>query len=180
MGAGSLEPLQLTPRLYVVLAALASAAMLAAAHAFERFGGYQPCALCLLQREVYWTALAVAAGGLALLRVRTEVTRVVPALLAAIFATGAFIAGYHALVEWKVLPLPAGCGGVGLAEAAGMAALLGGEKMRLVLCDEAAWSLFGLSMAGWNALISLGLAGLGLWAATRREGRPRALEIARA
>jgi disulfide bond formation protein DsbB len=54
-----------------------------------------------------------------------------------------------------------------------MEALLRGESVRFVRCDEAPWSLFGLSMAGWNALASLGLAALGVLAAQgglRRRG----------
>ena len=49
-----------------LVAALVSAAMLAIAHAFERFGGLAPCTLCLRQREVYWVALAVGLVGFAL------------------------------------------------------------------------------------------------------------------
>ena len=173
MGAGPVEPLQLRldPRTYVAFAALASAAMLAAAHAFERIGGYEPCNLCLQQREVYWAALAVAAGGWQLMGRRPEVTRVVPLLVAALFATGAVIAGFHAGVELKWWPLPAGCAGGGPAQASDLAAILRGETVRIARCDEAAWSMFGVSMAGWNALISLGLAALGVWAAGSREPR---------
>jgi len=47
-------------RWWTVFAFVISAAMLAAAHAFERFGGLDPCNLCLKQREVYWAALAVS------------------------------------------------------------------------------------------------------------------------
>src|SRR5262249_41128220 len=51
------------------LAALvASAAMLAVAHGFQTFGGYQPCTLCLRQREVYWVAGAVGLAGMLLVR----------------------------------------------------------------------------------------------------------------
>ena len=60
------EPLSLRTA-WPVLAALASAAMLAAAHAFETFGGYAPCMLCLRQREVYWAAYEGAPGGLTVL-----------------------------------------------------------------------------------------------------------------
>lgn len=180
MGAGPVEPLQLKhpARAYVAFAGLASAAMLAAAHAFEGIGGYQPCGLCLQQREVYWAALAAAGAGLLLARWRPEVTRAVPALLAALFTTGAVIAGFHAGVEMKWWPAPTGCIG-GPADAAGLASILQGEPQRVARCDEAAWSMWGVSMAGWNGLISLGLAGLGLLASARGGGQPR-LEPARA
>lgn len=175
MGAGPVDPLhlRLSPRNYVVLATLASAAMLAAAHAFERIGGYEPCPLCLRQREVYWVVLAAAAVGAVLMRLRPEVRRVVPALLAALFAAGAFIAAYHAGVELKLWPAPAGCGVGGGADAAGLDAILRGESVRIVPCDEAAWSLLGISMAGWNALVLLALTALGLGSARSPEGAAR-------
>lgn len=177
MGAGPVEPLQLNhpARAYVAFAGLASAAMLAAAHAFERIGGYPPCGLCLHQREIYWAALAAAGAGLLLMRQRPEVTRAVPALLAALFLTGAVIAAFHVGVEMKWWSPPTGCVG-GPADAAGLASILKGEPQRVARCDEAAWSMWGVSMAGWNGLISLGLAALGLAAA--RGGRPPRLETA--
>jgi disulfide bond formation protein DsbB len=165
--------MRLDARAYLVLAAVASAAMLAAAHAFERFGGLPPCPLCLRQREVYWIALAAAVLGLFVLRREADAPRRLPLLLAAVFLVGAAIAGFHAGVEWKWWDAPASCGGAGPAPAAQMDALLRGEPAKLVACDEAPWSLFGLSMAGWNALASLGLAGLGLISAAGADRRPR-------
>ena len=156
----------LSPRNYALFAAFASAAMLAAAHAFQRFGGYEPCLLCLRQREVYWIALPAALIGFALLLRRPDLGRVAPVLLALIFLLGAGVAAYHAGVEWRWWPAPPTCGGAsGPAKAGDIAAMLRGEPVRYVQCDEAAWTLAGLSMAGWNALVSLGLAGLGLAAA---------------
>lgn len=174
MGAEPVEPLQLRldPRTYVVFAGLASAGMLAAAHAFERFGGYEPCALCLTQREAHWMALASAIVGSVILAFRPELRKVVPALLAALFTAGAVVAIYHAGIEWKLWPLPAGCQAGGAATSEGLAEILRGDTVRFVECDEAAWTLGGVSMAGWNALVSLGLAGLGLFAASER-GAPR-------
>jgi disulfide bond formation protein DsbB len=158
---------RLTPLTYAILAALASAAMLGAAHAFERFGGYEPCQLCLRQREVYWIALPAGLVGAALLLRRPDLGRAVPTLLALIFLTGFGVAAYHAGVEWKWWPAPSTCGGGGAASADEVAAMLRGGPVRYVLCDEAAWVMGGLSMAGWNALASLALAGLGFAAALR-------------
>ena len=174
--------LRLDPRAYLALAALASLLMLGAAHAFERFGGYAPCLLCLRQREVYWTALPVALIGLALLARSREplLPRVLPLLLAALFLVGFGVAAYHTGVEWKWFPAPTSCGGAGGGvDASDIDALLRGEGGPLVRCDEAAWRFAGLSMAAWNALASLGLAGLGLLSA-RRTRREPPMEIARA
>jgi disulfide bond formation protein DsbB len=165
--------MRLDARAYLILAAVASAAMLAAAHAFERFGGLPPCPLCLRQREVYWIALTAALLGLFVLRREADAPRRLPLLLAIVFLVGAGVAGFHAGVEWKWWEAPASCAGAGPASAAAMEALLRGESVRFVRCDEAPWSLFGLSMAGWNALASLGLAALGVLAAQgglRRRG----------
>lgn len=168
------------PRAYAIFAALASAAMLAAAHGFERIGGYEPCQLCLRQREVYWAALAAALAGQVLMARRPEVTRVVPALLGTLFLSGAVIAGFHAGIEWKFWPAPSGCGASGAADAAGLAGILQGERVRVVSCEDAAWTLFGLSMAGWNALVSLALGCLGLLTAARGSERRRELRAAHA
>lgn len=160
----------LGPR-WPLLAFLASAAMLAAAHAFERFGGFEPCSLCLQQREVFWAALALAAATLLVWRVwpRALALRIGAALLALTFLTGAVLAGYHAGVEWKFWPGPSTCSGGGaagpLSAEAVMAALA--ETKKVVPCDEAAWRLAGVSMAGYNVLISLALAALSGLAAAR-------------
>lgn len=161
---------RLDARAYALLAALASAAMLATAHIFERFG-YQPCGLCLRQREVYWIALPLALAGFVLLTRRNDKARVVPLLLAAVFLTGAGVAAYHAGVEWKWWPGPRSCAAGGAASAEDIAAMLRGARVPDLRCDEAAWRLLGLSMAGWNALVSLGLAALGVLTALRSPHR---------
>jgi len=153
------------PAAWPAVALAFSAFMLATAHAFERFGGYAPCLLCLKQREVYWVAGAVALVGIGLLRLpKAQSLRPWLALLiAAIFLFGAGLAAYHAGVEWKWWAGPGACsGGGGSVSSLNMAGLLDGTlKVRPPACDTAAWRLLGLSMAGWNALASLAFAGLG-------------------
>ena len=158
--------------LWPLVAAAASAAMLAVAHAFETFGGLAPCELCYRQREVYWVALAVGLAGYLVSRlVRPAATRrIACALLLAVFLFGAGLAAYHAGVEWKWWPGPTTCtGGAGGVDAGAMADLLAGKKIRPPSCDKAAWIWLGLSMAGWNALASLGLGGLSLAALLRSK-----------
>jgi disulfide bond formation protein DsbB len=156
------------------LAALASVLMLAGAHAFETFGGYAPCLLCLRQREVYWAALTVAVVGLALVRLGRLPIEVLALVLAAIFAAGAVVAGFHAGMEWKWWPGPTSCAGgpTGAVGAADISDLLAGAKVRPPACDVAAWRLAGISMAGYNAVISAGLAAAGLFAAFAGSRRP--------
>jgi len=133
--------------------------MLAVAHASERFGHLIPCELCLRQREVYWVALAVGLGGYALQRALNSraVLAAASILLGLVFLAGAGVAAYHAGVEWKWWPGPQSCTGGGAASADAVAALLAGAKVAPPRCDVAAWRGLGLSMAGWNALVSLAL-----------------------
>ncbi|MES2034776.1 MAG: disulfide bond formation protein B [Pseudomonadota bacterium] len=149
---------------------LTSALMLAIAHGFQNIGGLAPCFLCLKQREVYWAALTVALIGM--LVVRTKVgarsKRWFNLALGVIFLVGVGVAVYHAGAEWNWWPGPTICAGGGKVTAASMAALLQGEKFAPPSCEEAAWVFLGLSMAGWNALISLKLAILSFVAARRR------------
>lgn len=153
-----------------LLALLASAAMLATAHGFETFGGYSPCTLCLKQREVYWTAGFLAAA--------VWVAGYIPAgrrwiwlgnlLLAAVFAYGLYLAIYHAGAEWKFWPGPSACsGGGGRVSLDDLKELMGKNNIKPPACDQIVWSFLGLSMAGWNALVSLGLVVASVWAGLR-------------
>ena len=156
-----------------VLALVASAAMLGGAHAFEA-AGYSPCALCLRQREVYWGAMGVAVAGLILPRLWKSpyLPRAVCLLLGVAFLAGAGVAIYHAGVEWKFWPGPAGCSTIGGPVGDLNAAL--SRRIIVVPCDQAAWRdpVTTLSMAGWNAIISLGLAGASFFAAATPIERP--------
>lgn len=151
---------------------LASALMLAIAHGFEKIGGLAPCYLCLKQREVYWAALWVALAAMLLVRTRfgANLRRPANALLGVIFLVGVAVAVYHAGAEWGWWPGPTVCAGGGSAvSAADMAAVMRGEdRIAPPSCDKALWVFLGLSMAGWNALISLKLAVLS-FVATRKE-----------
>jgi disulfide bond formation protein DsbB len=155
--------LQLLRRIppWPLLAGLVSALLLAAAHAFEHFGGLPPCALCLEQREAHWATLGVGLGGALLMYLRPghQPAGAVCVLLGAGFVAGAAIAGFHVGVEHKWWPGLPGCA----ATTGGLDGdLLGalGSSMRVVRCDEVAWSFLGLSMAGWNMAISLVMAAL--------------------
>lgn len=152
-----------------IMAVLASLAMLGAAHAFEIFGKMAPCALCLRQRDVYWAAAAMAVAGLVLWQ-RRPANRYLVALnvmLGLVFVTGAVVAAYHAGVEWKLWAGPAGCSG-GAASGIEDIDLLGSLNKRIstVSCTEAPWRMFGVSMAGYNALASAVFAGVSFVAAS--------------
>ena len=163
-------------RHWALHALLAAAAVLAAAHLFELYG-YRPCALCLRQREVYWAAIAIALVGLAAPRLWKNpfLPRAICALLGGAFLVGAAVAIYHAGVEWKFWPGPTTCASVrtGALSAEDILKALN-SVTRAVPCDEAAWRdpVVRLSMAGWNALVSLALAGVSFLAAATPIARP--------
>ena len=162
----AVPPLKLWP----LVAATVAATMLATAHSFERFGGFEPCALCLRQREVYWAALVVGVLGAA--AARGELRRVVALALGALFTAGLIVAVYHSGAEWKWWPGPETCAAsAGAVSAKALGDLLSGATVRPPACDEASWRLLGLSMAGWNALISAGLACASFTLAFRKDRR---------
>jgi disulfide bond formation protein DsbB len=151
-------------------AAGGSAALLAGAWAFQ-LAGYAPCAMCLWQRWPHWVAVAL---GLAVWALRPGAAAGVPPLaalgaLAALATAGLGL--FHTGVERGWWEGPAACSGPGLGGLGG-AELLSLEGPALVPCDAVAWAFAGLSMASWNALLSLGLAGLwGLAAIRAFNGR---------
>jgi disulfide bond formation protein DsbB len=153
----------------------ASLAMLAIAHAFESFGRLAPCELCLKERQVYWLAAGLAVIGVGLSFTPLKPGRWVSAVLALVFLGGAALAAYHAGVEWKFWPGPAACTGAHVqVSTADLTRLLKGGPIGIPACDKPAWTFLGISMAGWNALISLGLAGLSTAAALAwRPSQPR-------
>lgn len=150
----------LAPR-WAWLALLASAAMLAAAHAFERFGGMAPCPLCLQQRDVYWGAMVLSIVALFILRYRPDPARrrIAAILLGLVFLIGAGVALYHVAVEqhWVIAQCDAASGDD--------IAVMGAGGFDVPRCDTPAWTMLGVSMAGYNAIVSLALAALSFLAA---------------
>lgn len=150
------------PRNWPLGAFILSAMMLAAAHAFERFALLAPCPLCLRQREVYWAALALAAIGYTVVRFTrsSRLNMTVNVLLSLVFLTGMVIASYHAGVEWGVFDAPAEC--VALeTDVPLIASQVDLDKAYAVpSCGEVPWQLLGISMAGYNAILSLMLAAI--------------------
>jgi disulfide bond formation protein DsbB len=133
---------------------LGSLALLLGALGFQYLGGLAPCHLCLLQRWPH--AIAIALGLLLLAWPRRPL-----ALIAALVVlAGAGIAGYHVGVEQGWWQGPASC--TAPVPGASSAGDLLDQILAtpVVLCDQVAWSLWGISMAGWNAILSLGLAWL--------------------
>jgi disulfide bond formation protein DsbB len=136
----------------------AATATIGAALFSQHVLGLIPCKLCLIQRWPYYAALPLALV-LVLLPVSDAARRAGLALLALIFLVSAGLGAYHAGVEWGFFLGPADCGGAPAPAASGMGDFLKQlETARVVSCTEAYGRFLGLSMAGWNAVVSLGLA----------------------
>jgi disulfide bond formation protein DsbB len=141
------------------LVLFAAAVVIATALAFERFGGYVACPLCLQQRYAYYAG--VPALFLALVLLSTGYARVAAAvflLVAAAFVANAGLGTYHAGAEWKFWAGPDTCGGAPQPLSKGGGLLKDLATTRVIRCDEAPWHFLGLSFAGCNVVASVLLA----------------------
>lgn len=159
---------------YLVLAlAFASAALLAAAYGFQYWAGLWPCELCLKQRPPHWAAVGLGLFAFLMLKHgQARIAAFLLALMGLILWTGAGIAGFHVGVEWGWWPGPSSCA-AGLLQTDNPAAMAEAlMNAPLVSCEQVMWSLFGISMAGYNLLFSalLGAAALAAaWHWRRKE-----------
>jgi disulfide bond formation protein DsbB len=132
---------------------------------FQYVLGYPPCPLCLEQRNAFYVSIPLAAL-LCFGASRGASSKVMIAGFAVIVALMLWNAGlsaYHAGVEWKFWPGPADCSGPinSLGSATDMLKQL--QDIRIVRCDEAAWRFLGISLAGYDVLVSLFLAAVAAW-----------------
>jgi disulfide bond formation protein DsbB len=134
---------------------------------FQYVLGYPPCPLCLEQRYAFYVSVPLAA--MILLRLSIGFSRkvVTLALLAIAVAMlwNAGLGAYHSGVEWHWWQGPTDCSGAIPNFSAGGSLLDQISKTRVIRCDEAAWRFLGLSLAGYNVLVSLFLAGVAAWGA---------------
>ncbi len=145
------------------LALLGSSALLGGALAFQHLGGLAPCEMCFWQR---WPHLAAIGFGLLALVLRAHPLRKALVVLAGLAVLVAAALGlFHAGVERKWWEGPTTCSAAPAADGDIFANMLSAPIVR---CDAIPWELFGLSLAGWNALLSALIAGGVLWLATRR------------
>ncbi len=146
----------------IMLAAAGSAALLLGAFAFQHLGGMAPCKLCLWQRWPH--GVAIGAGALAFVAW--------PALMALLGAGAALVTAgigfYHTGVERGWWQGPSGCSGSPIGGMSAEDLLDQIMAAPLVRCDEVPWEMWGLSMASWNMLASLGLALLWIMALRAR------------
>ena len=139
---------------WALIAVLGSGALLAGAHAFETFGGLAPCPLCLDQRKWHWAVVAVALAAFAVTRFEPRLARAAAGIIGLVLLGAAGMAAYHVAVEqhWVIAQCDAR---IDFNEIRPMEF---GDPVEAPKCDQIAWSMFGISMAGYNGLLSLALA----------------------
>ena len=139
-----------------VWAGVASSTAILAALGSQYLGGLHPCELCLWQRIPHGVIIVLALGALLWFRGKRERT-IIAILVAIAFAFGTAIALYHVGVEQSWIQGSASCVGASALNQAQSTVELRKLLMAssLVRCDEISWTLFGLSIAAWNALTSL-------------------------
>ena len=153
---------RLEPDTAAALIAALGAATIAGFFFFQYGMGIPPCPLCLEQRYAFYIGVPLA--GLLWLGTSYGAARKVLVagfvVIAAMMVWNAGLGAYHAGVEWKFWAGPNDCSGP-LNDLGGKGGLLGQLKsISVVRCDQAAWRLFGISLPGYNVLVSLGLAAL--------------------
>lgn len=146
----------------ILAAGAGSFLLLGGAFVFQALG-YAPCKMCLWQRWPHAAAIVIAAVAL------VTGWRVLAWLGALAAAITCGIGVYHSGVEFGWWEGPSSCTGAGpgLGGLSGDSLLSMDAAPALVMCDEVVWSLAGLSMAGWNALLSYGLVVIWIMAARR-------------
>jgi disulfide bond formation protein DsbB len=132
---------------------------------FQYVLGYPPCPLCLEQRNAFYICVPLAAllglGGSYGASRKVMILGFAVIVVAMLWNTG--LSSYHAGVEWKFWVGPTDCSGPvnNFGSAADLMKKL--QNIRIVRCDVAAWRLFGISLAGYDVLVSLALVAIAAW-----------------
>ena len=159
----------MTARSMALLAASGSAALLLGALAFQYLGDLPPCKMCIWQRWPHGAAIAIGV----VLAVTGTLWLAFAGAIAALMTTA--IAAYHVGVEQSWFEGPSTCTSGPIDNVTSDALFDQIMAAPLVRCDEVLWSFLGISMAGWNGVISLCLAVLWLVAfAMSRKSEIRA------
>ncbi len=160
----SLAPNAASQRIAHGLLFLIPLALLGGAFAFQYIGGLAPCELCIWQRWPHGVAIVLALLALVLPKAARRPLLWLAAL--AVLTSGG-IGVFHVGVEqhwWEGLTRCAGAdfsaSGGGLSQDIFAAPI--------IRCDAIAWSLFGISMAGYNAILSILTAGTSSWLLLRK------------
>ena len=145
--------MQISYKLALILSTLASFGLLAGAFWFEIIVGLPPCNLCIWQRWPY--AIIIAITGIGLVSIKQNWMLLLIALSA---ISTALIGLYHSGVEQGWWSGPSGCSNQLNSDTDISSLTTSLLEMPVVKCDEIAWSLMGISMAGWNSIASFAIA----------------------
>ncbi|MFP7672908.1 disulfide bond formation protein B [Marivita sp. S0852] len=153
--------MMLTRKMLMLTAAAGSLALMLGAYAFQHLGGLAPCQMCIWQRYPHIIAIAI---GLIAVRFGNAALAWLGALAA--FVT-AGIGGYHTGVERGWWEGPTSCSAQSIGGLSTDELFEQIMTAPVVRCDDVAWAFMGLSMASWNMILSLILAGIWIAAARR-------------
>ncbi|HZT86502.1 MAG TPA: disulfide bond formation protein B [Stellaceae bacterium] len=164
--------MSLTTRVFAGFVLVVSGCVLGAALTSQYWGGLVPCELCLLQRWPWAAAIVIA---IVLVMVGSRAALPWAGLIFGIvFAVSAGFAFYHLGVEQHWFAGPSVC----TASGAGHAKTV--EEMKALImnaapvqCDQVQWTLFGVSLAGWNLVASAVMFLCSVVAGLQRAGAPR-------
>jgi disulfide bond formation protein DsbB len=141
---------------------------------FQYVLGYPPCPLCLDQRKAFYVAVPLAA--LLILGASYGASRKVLMIgflgIAVVMLWNTGLSAFHAGVEWKFWPGPTDCSGPINSIGSTTDLMKSLQNIRIVRCDEAAWRLFGISLAGYDVLVSLALAAAAVVGFRAAKARP--------
>lgn len=146
------------------LALLVPAALLAGAYGSQYLGGLHPCEMCYWQRWPHFAAVALALVSFAMVGAADRGRSFVWLAALATLVSGG-IGVYHAGVELKIFEGLTQCSTISGGSADPFADIM---SRPLIRCDEVQWSFLGISMAGWNAIVSIGFGLVILWLSLRR------------
>ena len=158
------------PWLLATISFVLGLATIAGAWGSQIFGGLVPCELCLEQRLAYYWGLPVLALILIFWnRLPRTVWFIAMAIALLIFVWSTYMAGHHVGVEYGFWPGPTACSGIGVEVS--FEDLSNINATRVVPCDAIQFEILGVSLAGFNAIISAAIVlmlGTAMW--LRRKG----------
>ena len=148
---------------YFLIVFIASSSILISAYILELFFNHPPCNLCEYQRVPYFLLLLISLVSVKIKKIQLKFVALV------CFLSSLIISGFHSLVERKLVEFDIGCTSTGsdIDNIEDLRNFL--EQTPLIKCDEISFSIFGLSLANLNFLISALLIMISYYILTKHE-----------
>ena len=153
-----MTPISLPAERILLLAGSASLALIAGALGFQYLGHILPCEMCHWQRWPHIAAALLGIGGALLARGNA---RILAWIVVALIVASGLIGAYQTGMQIGLLPGPQAC-------SVAHPYVMGSNEVPVVQCNVVTWSLFGLSLAAYNAIFSFLVAGTAALALSRR------------